>query len=99
MSEQENKEDQLFWQLSNSLINHTNNEGRESGATPPLAAAALLFAAARFNTHLLARNAENLEQFRAIQEEGLAHFKIQFEKMLNDNVRDYEQDFAKRAQG
>jgi hypothetical protein len=99
MSEQENTEDQLFWQLSNSLINHTNTEGRDSGATPSLAAAALLFAAARFNAHLLARNAENAEQFRDLQAEGMAHFKTQFEKMLADNIRDYEQNFDKLANG
>ena len=99
MSEQENKEDQLFWQLSNSLIKHTNDEGRDSGATPSLAAAALLFAAARFNAYLLARNAENVEQFRAMQEEGIAHFKGQFDKMLADNLRDYEQNFDQLTQG
>jgi hypothetical protein len=99
MSEQANKEDELFWKLSNSMIQHINNEGRDSGATPALAAAALLFSAARFNAHLLARNAENVEQFREMQAEGIAHFKEQFEKMIADNMGDYERNFEQFRAG
>ncbi|QGZ39380.1 uncharacterized protein DUF3144 [Pseudoduganella flava] len=87
--------DQEFWQLIDQFIQFANEKGQASGAPPHVAGAALMFAASRFNAFLLARNAGTVEKFAANRDEALAYFRQQFDKMMAENVNDYEQNFDK----
>ncbi|TWI64474.1 uncharacterized protein DUF3144 [Pseudoduganella lurida] len=91
----EENHDQQFWQLIDQFIRHANEQGEASGAPPHVAGAALLFAATRFNAYLLAHNAGSAEQLAASRAESLEYFRGQFEKMMEENVTDYEKNFDK----
>jgi len=88
-------DDQQFWQLIDQFIQHANEQGQASGAPPHVAGAALLFAAARFNAYVLARSAGSAEQFSANKDNALEYFRGQFDKMMSENMADYETNFDK----
>lgn len=94
MSETQN-EDQKFWQIIDTFINVANEQEASSPGSYQLVGASLMFAAARYNTYLVARANGNKENFAAKKEEAVAYFKEQFSKMLDDNVGDYTENFDK----
>ena len=91
-------DDQQFWQLIDTFIQHANAQGQASGAPPHVAGAALMFAAARFNAYVLARSAANAEQFRTNMPGALEYFRQQFDKMMTENMDDYAANFEKYEQ-
>lgn len=95
MSEQ--TDDQQFWKLIDVFIQHANEQGQATGAPPHVAGAALMFAAARFNAYLLARSAGSAERFSANKPGALEYFRNQFDKMMEENMSDYETNFDKYA--
>lgn len=89
----EQKQDQQFSLLVDQFVHFAREHGRASGADPHATGAALLFAAARFNAYLLARDAGTVDRFAGRRDEALAHFRAQFERMLGDNLADFENHF------
>ena len=53
----------------------------------------MMFAAARYNTYLLARANTDRDTFVAKKDEAKEYFLEQFKKMLDDNFADYEANF------
>jgi hypothetical protein len=94
MSEQPN-EDQKFWQTIDQFINLANEQEGDNPGSFQLVGASLMFAAARYNTYLVARANGTQENFLAKKDEAKAYFIEQFTKMLNDNISDYEANFEK----
>jgi len=93
MSDQQQNDDQQFWATIDSFISQANEqEGANKGA-PQLVGAAMLFAAARYNTFLVARANTDLDTFKGKKEEAVSYFTQQFAKMLDDNWTDYETNF------
>ena len=90
--------DQQFWQLIDKFIQYANEQGQASGAPPHVAGAALMFAAARFNAYVLARSAASAEQFSNNKLGAQDYFRKQFEKMMVENMADYETNFDKYEQ-
>ena len=87
----ESKPDKEFWELSDAFIALANQQcdSVRSGKV----SAAQLYAAARFNSFVVASLAKSKEEFAMRHEEHLAYFVTQFEKMLRENLRDYEANF------
>ena len=87
MSEDENEE---LWKVVESFINLANEH--TARLSPGSVSSALLYAASRFNAFIVATNAEDLSEEK---ESSIAYFLGQYEKMLRDNMDDYEKNPVK----
>lgn len=94
MSETQN-ENQQFWETIDIFINQANELEKTNQDRFQLVGASMMFAAARYNTYLVARANGNKEGFMAKKDEAKAYFVEQFTKMLDDNIADYEANFDK----
>lgn len=93
LNEQQQIDDQKFFEYIDAYIGLANaHEGSNKGS-PQLVGAALLFAAARYNTFLVARANGEPGAFEAKKDEAKGYFIDQFTKMLDDNWADYGQNF------
>jgi hypothetical protein len=54
---------------------------------------ALLYAAARFNSFVVAAHAGNLDKYRSDRPTAMKFFKGEYERMLAENMQDYERIF------
>lgn len=54
---------------------------------------ALLYAAARFNSFVVAAHAGNLDKYRADRPTAMKFFKAEYDRMLQENLADYERIF------
>lgn len=54
---------------------------------------ALLYAAARFNSFVVAAHSGSLDKFRADRPTATKFFKSEYERMLQENLTDYERIF------
>jgi hypothetical protein len=85
--------DKEFWNLADAFVALANQSC--SAASRGKVSAAMLYAAARFNTFVVASTVKNKEEFTTQKKEAEAYFTAQFEKMLRENIGDYEANFAK----
>jgi hypothetical protein len=95
MSETQQNEDQKFWETIDTFINLANEHEKSNQDRFQLVGASMLFAAARYNTYLVARANGNKEAFLDKKDEARTYFIEQFTKMLDDNIADYEANFDK----
>lgn len=93
MSDQQQNDDQKFWQTIDTFINLANEQEASNQGAPQLIGASMLFAAARYNTFLVARANTDLDTFKGRKADAIAYFTDQFAKMLEDNWSDYETNF------
>ena len=95
MSETQQNEDQKFWATIDTFINLANEHEKTNQDRFQLVGASLMFAAARYNTYLVARANGDKETFLKNAGEAKTYFLDQFTKMLDDNIADYEANFEK----
>jgi hypothetical protein len=95
MSETQTNDDQKFWETIDIFINQANELEKTNQERFQMVGASLLFAAARYNTYLVARANGNKEAFQDKKNEAKEYFIEQFTKMLDDNIADYEANFDK----
>ncbi len=84
MSEEQNDE---LLQVVESFINLANEHATK--ISPGAVSSAMLYAASRFNSFIVATNAED---FSDEKESSIQYFLDQHEKMLRDNMDDYEKN-------
>ena len=84
MSENQNED---AWKVVEAFINLAN--AQTENMSPGNVSSALLYAASRFNAFIVASNAEN---FSEEKEQSIQYFLGQYEKMLRDNMDDYEKN-------
>lgn len=84
--------DREFLDLADAFINLANQQCAtiEKGKV----SAAFLYAAARFNTYLVATSAPDVEQFKESQPGAQEYFLQEYKKMLVEHMGDYEHHFA-----
>jgi len=87
--------DAQFWQLVDMFINTANAQVKNVDSN--IIGPALLFSAARFNTYMHANAAGNKATFSEHKEAVLKYYLEQHEKMLRENLADFEQNFDKYA--
>ncbi|MCP4876567.1 MAG: DUF3144 domain-containing protein [Gammaproteobacteria bacterium] len=58
---------------------------------------ALLYAASRFNAHVVSQHAETLESYERDQAKAQDFFVAQYQQMLDENLEDYKQVYTKYA--
>ncbi len=85
--------DEEFWNLADQFVGLANQTSEV--ASRGKVSAAMLFAAARFNTFVMASTVRGPEEFTARKQEAIAYYVGQFEKMLRENLDDYEVNFSR----
>jgi len=58
---------------------------------------ALLYAAARFNAHVVSQHANTLEDYEKDVPRARKFFRAQYHEMLDENLEDYKQVYLKYA--
>ncbi len=83
--------DQQFWDLTEQFIELANQslESAEAGKI----AAAMLFAATRFNAFVVASSSIDRAEFAADMDESMEYLSKQFRHMLGDNLRDFRDNY------
>lgn len=59
---------------------------------------AMLYAAARFNSFIVASHAPDAEKFRADKQKAFEFFCSEYHRMLTENLDDYERVYAQDGQ-
>jgi hypothetical protein len=85
------EKDQEFYDLANSFIELANQQA--SGIDKGKVSAAFLYAAARFNTFVVASSAANVEQFMSYKEKAYDYMVGEYQKMLEEHFGDYRDHF------
>ena len=83
--------DQAFFDMADRFIALANSMAEETDAGR--VSASLLFAAARFNTFLVARSASNGEELSGFQGKATAYYEAEYSKMLLEHFADYVEHF------
>lgn len=84
-------DEQQFWDMTDGFLEQANinSDSNDVGRV----AEALMYAAARFNTYLVASSCEDRNDFKADRESSEAILREQFEKMLAVNFDDYTENY------
>ena len=83
--------DQEFWDLTEQFVELANGalENAEAGKI----AAAMLYAAARFNAFVVASSSMDRAEFVEDMDESMDYLSKQFRHMLGDNLRDFRDNY------
>jgi len=85
------EKDQQFLTMADQFIDLANSMGPDIDRGK--ISAAFLYAAARFNTFIVAASASSKEDFRSYQDKAKQYFLDEYKKMLDEHCSDYEQHF------
>lgn len=81
-----------FWERADAVIHLANEQC--SAAPNSKVSSSLLYAAARFNSFIVAVNASDLDELKADKDEAISYFTDQYRKMLTENLDDYIANYA-----
>ncbi len=85
--------DKKFYEMADAYIALANEQ---SGKTDQgTVSATFLYAAARFNTFLVASASDSADQFASRKEEIMEYFMAEYKKMLEEHFVDYHDNFKK----
>ncbi len=79
--------DDEFYEMADSYIALANKQGKD--IIQGKVSATFLYAAARFNTFLVASNASSKKQFESDKENSIEYFMTEYKKMLEEHFSDY----------
>ena len=87
--------DEILRQMADSFIDRAN-EFAESQSMENVGMA-LLYAASRYNAHVVSQHAENEEAYEKELPRAREFFSDQYMRMLDENLEDYKRVFGKYA--
>ena len=82
-----------FWKRADAVINLANEQCEVASRSK--VSASLLYAAARFNSFIVASSAANLDELRLDKGEAIKYFTEQYQKMLTENLDDHIANYEK----
>lgn len=85
--------DKEFYEMADAFIAVANKQSKNTN--PGKVSAAFLYAAARFNTFLVASGADSVNEFASNKESSLDYFMDEYKKMLEEHFADYKEHFDK----
>ncbi|MEN8188516.1 MAG: DUF3144 domain-containing protein [Thermodesulfobacteriota bacterium] len=88
------EKDKEFYEMADAYIDVANKQG-EKNITQGKVSATILYAAARFNTFLVASNSESADDLASRKEEACTFFMAEYQKMLDEHFADYIENFDK----
>ncbi|VAX01157.1 hypothetical protein MNBD_GAMMA22-2567 [hydrothermal vent metagenome] len=83
--------DDEFFSMADSYIALANKQSKD--AIQGKVSATFLYAAARFNTFLVAANASSKKEFEKGRESSIEYFVLEYKKMLEEHFTDYVSNF------
>lgn len=87
------EKDDEFYSLANQYIDLANEQCEQTDKGK--VSAMLLYAAARFNTYIVASSAADADQFDSLKESAFEFLMDEYKKMLNEHFADYKANFEK----
>jgi len=87
--------DQIYRAMVDSFIDRAN-ELADSNSMENVGMA-LLYAASRYNAHVVSQHAENAEAYDREVPRAREFFRDQYERMLDENLEDYKSIYSKYA--
>ncbi len=79
--------DDEFYEMADSYIALANKQGKD--VIQGKVSATFLYAAARFNTFLVASNSSSKKEFESGKENAIEYFMDEYKKMLDEHFSDY----------
>jgi hypothetical protein len=87
------KPDDLFWVAADKFIGVANEQALEIDRS--VVSAGFIYAAARFNSFVIASQCGSKEAFAAEKAAAIDYFVNQYKIALTENVNDYQANFDK----
>ena len=88
--------DKEFFDIVDTFVHLVNEHGQKVGGER--AGFALTFAAARYSAFLVASNSADLDKMKTFRQEAKSHFMTNYEKALESNFSEYEENYEKYIQ-
>ena len=89
--------DEIYRAMVDSFIDRAN-ELADKGNSIENVGMALLYAASRYNAHVVSQHAENAEQYEKELPKAREFFSGQYRQMLDENLEDYKSVYNKYSQ-
>ena len=86
------EKNQEFYDTANAYIAIANNQSNDIDKGK--VSAAFLYAAARFNTFVVASSASNVEEFISFKDKAFDYMLGEYKKMLEEHFADYTENFS-----
>lgn len=87
---EKNKE---FYEMADAFIALANKHNNDKSSHPGTVSATFLYAAARFNTFIVASSFESADEFASKRDEAIDYFVAEYKKMLDEHFSDYITNF------
>ncbi|MDH5548041.1 MAG: DUF3144 domain-containing protein [Gammaproteobacteria bacterium] len=87
----DNTKDKAFLDLADTFIALANQHCTEEDLGR--VSAAFLYAAARFNTYVVASSAPDAKEFASYQSRAMIYLQSEYQKMLTEHFADYAEHF------
>ena len=91
MSDSDTKKDKEFYEMADAFIALANNQSKT--INPGKVSATFLYAAARFNTYIIASGSKTKKDFTDSKQSAHEYFLAEYTKMLEEHFADYSQNF------
>ena len=87
--------DAVYRRMVDMFIDRANELAEDN--SPENVGMALLFAASRFNAHVVSQHAQTLEDYERDLPKARDFFEQQYQQMLEENLEDYKEVYSKYA--
>jgi len=87
--------DEIYRRMVDSFIDRANELAENNSAEN--VGMALLYAASRYNAHVVSQHAENEEDYKKELPRARDFFSGQYKRMLDENLEDYKSIYQKYA--
>ena len=87
--------DTAYRRMVDMFIDQANQLAEDD--SPENVGMAMLFAASRFNAHVVSQHAQTLEDYERDLPKAREFFLTQYQQMLDENLEDYKQVYSKYA--
>lgn len=85
--------DEIYRRMVDLFIDRANEMAETN--SPENVGMALLYAASRYNAHVVSHHAETLEDYERDIPRAREFFHAQYEQMLDENLEDYKLNYTK----
>ena len=85
--------DEIYRRMVDMFIDRANEMAETN--SPENVGMALLYAASRYNAHVVSSHAETLEDYERDIPRAREFFHAQYEQMLDENLEDYKLNYTK----